>query len=159
MKSPSQFATGNVRFSRYMATTESMVYERTRVKTKDGLEFDVVGDRSHPCFDSARMVYHLSAGQYSITVPVRAVREGENYNVPAEAITIMVAAGNGIDTVTNPEPLTGGAPYDRLYAHAKTSLDDLYVSAAGLVKAYGGPEQWNAFVKVRSAVERIGGRS
>lgn len=50
----------------------------------------------------------LEAGETSVTVPVQAVEPGPSGNLPAGTLTVLNVALNGITSVTNQSPLSGG---------------------------------------------------
>ena len=52
---------------------------------------------------------HLGIGDTSVSVPVQAVQAGPEANLPAGAVNNLISPLPGIATITNPEPITGGA--------------------------------------------------
>lgn len=51
----------------------------------------------------------LTAGNTSLSLPAQAVESGKHTNIKAGAVNTIVGGIAGIETVTNPNPFTGGA--------------------------------------------------
>jgi len=91
-------ATGIVTFSRSTpATSDITIPAGTRVATSD----------ESVVFQTTEAVI-LQTGQTQAEAPIEAVEPGAKGNVPANTITKLVDPISGIESVTNPEPTTGG---------------------------------------------------
>jgi uncharacterized phage protein gp47/JayE len=102
-------ATGSATFSRFTDTAGALVPVGTQVRTTDGTQtFNVIEDDSNAAWSASQDGYFLAAGTSSVTVPVQAVTAGSAGNVVAGAISLIVAAISGVDTVTNPTALQNG---------------------------------------------------
>lgn len=104
------FAGGNVVMGRFTPALPALVPVGAMVRTSDRVRtFLVRADPLHQAWDATMQGYRVAAGAPNITVPVRAVVEGEAGNVSAASVTLLASAIPGIDTVTNPAGFTGGA--------------------------------------------------
>jgi uncharacterized phage protein gp47/JayE len=102
-------ATGSVTFSRFTDTASALLPVGTQVRTTDGTQtFNVVEDDSNAAWNASQDGYFLAAGTSSVTVPVQAATAGSAGNVVAGAISLIVAAISGVDTVTNSAALQNG---------------------------------------------------
>lgn len=67
----------------------------------------------------------LPAGSLSVTAPIEATEIGQSGNAKAFGLTLASTGLPGIDTLYNPEPITGGSdlePLDEYIERAKSSL-------------------------------------
>lgn len=107
---PASKATGQLRFSRFSASSPASIAVGTLVKTGDTtLSFQVVADTSNLRWSLATQGYELPSDTYSLDVPAIAVVAGTNSNVIAGAVS-LISASTGMDTVTNPAAFSGGVP-------------------------------------------------
>lgn len=103
------FATGQVTFSRFTASTQAVVPIGATVQTTDGTQsFSVTLDASNPAYDSGLGGYVLNSGTTSMTAPVQAATAGASGNVLAGTITVITTPITGIDTVTNASDFLNG---------------------------------------------------
>jgi uncharacterized phage protein gp47/JayE len=108
-RQPAVAATGTVTFSRFTDTASALVPVGTQVRSTDGTQtFNVVEDDSNSAWSASQGGYFLAPGTSSVTVPVQAVTAGSAGNVVAGAISLVVAAIAGVDTVTNAAALLNG---------------------------------------------------
>lgn len=106
---PASAAAGVVQFSRFTPTQSALIPLAAAVRTADGTQsFTVVLDSTNPAWSASLNGYVAGAGIESVAVPIQAVIAGSAANVQAGAITQLASAISGIDTVTNPAPLSGG---------------------------------------------------
>ena len=102
-------ATGNVTFTRFDATSATIVPAGTSLKTMDGsLSFTVVWDESKPTWDWDVDGYRMPAGVTSISAKVECDTPGSAGNVLPGTITLIAGALVGVDGVTNPGAFTNG---------------------------------------------------
>ncbi|ADB58527.1 baseplate J/gp47 family protein [Archaeoglobus profundus] len=91
-------ATGTVTFSRSTPTTSDIIIPAgTRVATSD----------ESVIFKTTEAVV-LKAGDTSVDAPIEAVEPGSAGNVATNTITKIIDPISGIESVTNPEPTSGG---------------------------------------------------
>ncbi|AVA33373.1 baseplate J/gp47 family protein [Cupriavidus metallidurans] len=103
-------ATGTVTFSRFTTTQQGLVPLTAVVQTADGTQqFSVVVDTTNPAYNATLGGYVLAAGVPSVNVPVVAVTAGAAGNAVAGAVTTIVGAISGVDTVTNVAAFANGA--------------------------------------------------
>jgi uncharacterized phage protein gp47/JayE len=103
-------ATGTVTFSRFTTTQQGLVPLTAVVQTADGTQqFSVVVDTTNPAYNATLGGYVLAAGVASVNVPVVAVTAGAAGNAVAGAVTTIVGAISGVDTVTNISAFANGA--------------------------------------------------
>jgi uncharacterized phage protein gp47/JayE len=102
-------AQGSVTFSRYGAGITALIPAGLIVTTADGTsQFAVVSDTTNSAWSTAQSGYGLGAGVASVTVPVAATVAGAAGNILPGTIALIASALPGVDTVTNPNGLTGG---------------------------------------------------
>lgn len=104
-----QASTGPVTFQRFTATTSALVQPGAMVKSNDGSQtFVVIGDTAQVLWNASLGGYLIPAGQTSGDATVQAAVAGAAGNVQAGVVTLLASAISGIDTVSNPQALTGG---------------------------------------------------
>jgi len=105
------YATGQVTFSRFSTTGQGLVPVATsQVELADGsVQYQVQVDATNPAYSSALGGYVLANGIGSVTVPVQALTAGSAGNAAPGAVSQIVSAIPGIDTVTNASAFEGGA--------------------------------------------------
>lgn len=123
-------ATGTVTFSRGGTTTSLVLIP---INTQVGTSSDT---------DSESFVTvtggTLMPGQTSVTVPVQAVNAGPGGNVGANTITVQTSLLDGVSTVSNIQPMSGGTDQesdDQLRARWKQTV---FRSMAGTSSMYLG---------------------
>ncbi|KHK58042.1 baseplate protein [Ralstonia sp. A12] len=103
-------ATGTVTFSRFTTTQQVLVPLTAVVQTGDGTQqFNVTVDTTNPAYNALLGGYVIPAGAASVVVPVQAVVPGVAGNAVAGAVSTIVGAIVGVDTVTNAATFTNGA--------------------------------------------------
>jgi uncharacterized phage protein gp47/JayE len=103
-------ATGTVAFSRFTTTQQVVVPTTAVVQTADGTQqFNVVVDTTNPAYNATLGGYVIAAGVASVNVPVKAVTAGAAGNAVAGAVSTIVGAISGVDTVANAGAFTNGA--------------------------------------------------
>lgn len=98
----------------------------------------IVALRNPPVYVQTVLPAVLGVGQVSADVPVQAVEGGVAGNVPARTLTVLASAANGVSTVINTEPLTGGTEQEsdvQLRARFKATV---FRSLAGTEQMYMG---------------------
>jgi uncharacterized phage protein gp47/JayE len=106
---PGVAASGQVQFARFSPGVAASIPVGTQVRTADGTtSFNVVADPTNTAFDPVANAFALPPAATSLSVPVQAVAAGAAGNVQANAITLLVDALPGVDTVDNPAPLQNG---------------------------------------------------
>jgi len=106
---PAVAASGTVTFSRFAAVSSALIPDGTDVRTADGTEtFTIYADPTNAAYSSAQNGYLIAAGIASLDVPVAAVTAGSAGNVQAGAVSLIVAALPGVDTVVNAAPFQNG---------------------------------------------------
>ncbi|QMV32421.1 hypothetical protein 8G_00027 [Ralstonia phage Hyacinthe] len=125
-------ATGTVAFSRFTTTQQVVVPLTAVVQTADGTQqFSVTVDVTNPAYSSTLGGYVIAAGVASVNVPVVAVTAGAAGNAVAGAVSTIVGAISGVDTVTNAAAFTNGAD-----AEADAALRTRFIAyVASLSKA------------------------
>ncbi len=107
---PASPAAGTVTFARYVATSAALVPVGALVKTADGTQtFTVVAATGEAAYVAAQNGYTMAPGTTSVSVPVQALVAGSAGNVQAGTVSLLASAIPGIDTVSNPAALSGGA--------------------------------------------------
>ena len=102
-------ATGQVTFSRYLATQQAVVLIGTVVTTgPGGLQFVVTTDSTNPAYSASFGGYVLPINTASVTVPAASLTAGTAGNVLANTIIWFFTPLYGIDTVVNASPFAGG---------------------------------------------------
>lgn len=102
-------ATGQVTFSRFLATNAATIPVGATVQTADGTQpFAVIADTTQPYWNAAANAYIIPAGITSGLVTVKASNAGTQGNVSAGAINTLGSAIFGIDTVTNANAFANG---------------------------------------------------
>lgn len=93
------------------ATLTAGVYSGgTVIQTSNGgVQYQVVPDTGNAAYNAATNSYVLAAGQSSLTALVQALTAGSASNVAANALIVIASPLPGIDTVTNPSPITNGS--------------------------------------------------
>lgn len=79
------------------------------VRTASATTFQVTIDETHEQWSRETGGYIRPAGMASVIVPVEALLEGVQGNVPAGAISLMGTSVAGIDIVTNPRAFANGS--------------------------------------------------
>lgn len=79
------------------------------VRTASATTFQVVIDETHEQWSREAGGYIRPAGMASVIVPVEALVEGVQGNVPVGAISLMGTSVAGIDIVTNPSAFANGS--------------------------------------------------
>jgi len=106
---PAVAASGTVTFSRFAPVSSALIPVGTSVRTADGSQsFAVIASAGNAAFSAAQNGYLLGAGIGSLEVPVAAATPGSAGNVQAGAISLIVAALPGVDTVNNAAAFLGG---------------------------------------------------
>jgi uncharacterized phage protein gp47/JayE len=101
-------ATGIVRVSRLVPSIAGFVPFNTVLATREGLEFRVTDDPSHPNRDGTRGGYALPVGVATLDIPARCETLGNEGNVTTGAIVQIGSSTTAIDAVTNPAPFVSG---------------------------------------------------
>lgn len=106
---PAVAAQGVVTFSRFAATTTGFIPVGTGVRTADGSQsFGVVPALGNPAFDATAGGFLIGAGIAALDVPVAAAVAGSAGNIQSGALTLILAALPGVDTVGNAAAASGG---------------------------------------------------
>jgi len=106
---PAVAAAGVVTFSRFAPVNSALIPIGTDVRTGDGTQtFTVYADPTNAAYTAAQNGYLIAANIASLDVPVAALTAGSAGNVQAGAVSLIVAALPGVDTVTNAAPLQDG---------------------------------------------------
>ena len=111
---PPRAATGLVLVTRFSPTGQAVVPVGAQMSTGDGsLIFEVYADPSLPGWRADLAGYALGDGKATAVVPVQAVMDAtatnaSAWNVAAGRIDTARTTMPGIDTVSNPAPLTSG---------------------------------------------------
>jgi uncharacterized phage protein gp47/JayE len=106
---PAKAATGQVTFTRFTTTTQSVVPFGTLVQTGDGTQtFTVNNDPTGTGYSLAAGGYVIGIGVTTRTVGITAQLAGSGGNVLANTITSMGQGIPGVDTVTNASAFTNG---------------------------------------------------
>ena len=106
---PAVAASGTVTFSRFAPVTSALIPDGTDVRTADGTQtFTVYADPTNAAYSPAQNGFLLAVGIGSVDVPVAAVAPGSGGNVQAGAVSLIVAALPGVDTVVNAAASLGG---------------------------------------------------
>jgi uncharacterized phage protein gp47/JayE len=102
-------ATGNVTFTRFTTTTQSVVPFGAVLQSADGTQtFTVNIDPTNSAYNLALGGYTIGIGTPTLTVGVTASTPGCGGNVLANTITSMGQGIPGVDTVTNSAAFTTG---------------------------------------------------
>jgi len=105
-----QYASGSVTFARFTATAQASVPVGAVVQTSDGSQkYTVIADTNQAAYSAAANAYILAAGVSSISATVKSVNAAAAANASAGAVNTLGQTISGVDTVTNPAPLAGGA--------------------------------------------------
>jgi phage-related baseplate assembly protein len=105
---PSSAAEGTVVFARYTPGMSATIPVGTTVLTAEGSQsFAVLAQATNPAWNGTNG-YTLAASLSSISVPLTATVAGAAGNVLAGQIGLIASPIAGVDTVSNPTPLTGG---------------------------------------------------
>jgi len=103
------YATGNVTFSRFTATTQAVVPIGSIVQTADGLQkYSVVLNADLPSYSSSLGGYVLAPGVANLSLPVQAFNVGAQANAVVGGINALGGPIPNIDTVTNAAAFTNG---------------------------------------------------
>jgi uncharacterized phage protein gp47/JayE len=106
---PAVPASGRVTFSRFVPSGAALVPVGTLVRTADGSQsFAVVAGAQEAGFSAAQGGYVLAAGAAGVDVPVVALQPGSAGNVREGAVSLIVAALPGVDSVGNAASFQGG---------------------------------------------------
>jgi uncharacterized phage protein gp47/JayE len=93
------------------SSTQVVVPVGTIVQTVGGdVQYQVVPDTTQSAYSAAAGGYVLSAGQLSIAATIQSLSGGTGVNVLADTLVQFATSVPGIDTVTNPAPITNGVP-------------------------------------------------
>lgn len=107
---PANFATGQVTFARFTSTQQAIIPVASTVQTGDGSQqYSVTADTTNPAYNATLGGYVMAPGVASVSVPVVAVIGGAAGNAIAGAVSTIVGAISGVDTVTNAAGFTNGA--------------------------------------------------
>ncbi|HTI81725.1 MAG TPA: baseplate J/gp47 family protein [Acetobacteraceae bacterium] len=92
------------------ATLVNGVYQGGAViqTSNGGIQYQVVPDTNNAAYSAATNSYVLAVGQTSVTALVQALTAGSASNVAANALIVIASPLPGINTVTNPAPITNG---------------------------------------------------
>lgn len=91
------------------ADISAVVRPGVLVRTASAITFQVIVDDTHRQWSPETGGYVRPAGTVSLTLPVEALLEGVQGNVPQGAISLMGTSVAGIDIVTNPQAFSNGA--------------------------------------------------
>lgn len=107
---PAAQAAGPVTFGKAApATAPVPIPAGTIVQTQGGaIQYQAVADTSQPTWNPGQNAYVLPIGASSLTATVQATLAGAAYNVTAGQLSQIASNVPGIDTVTNPAPITSG---------------------------------------------------
>jgi uncharacterized phage protein gp47/JayE len=106
---PAVAATGEVTFTRFTTTTQSVVPFGAVLQTGDGTQiFTVNVDPTNGAYSAPLGGYVIGIGTPTLTVEVTAQNAGSDGNVLANTITSMGQGISGVDTVTNSSAFTTG---------------------------------------------------
>ncbi|MEN7527032.1 baseplate J/gp47 family protein [Cupriavidus sp. DL-D2] len=104
------FATGQVTFSRFTTTQQAVVPVGATVQTGDGSQqYSVTADATNPAYNGTLGGYVMVASVGSVVVPVVALVAGAAGNAIGGAVSTIVGAISGVDTVTNAAGFANGA--------------------------------------------------
>jgi uncharacterized phage protein gp47/JayE len=108
---PGQAAVGPVTLGKLSPATVQVLYPvGSVVQTVGGaISYALIADTNQPTFDPVQNAYVLQIGQSSLTATAQAQVSGSAYNVTAGQLAQVATPVPGLDTVTNPEPITNGA--------------------------------------------------
>lgn len=106
----STFATGPVTLSKATASAvQIQIPVGSVIQTVGGaVQYEVVADTDELAFNTTLNAYVLPAGQLSVTATVQAIVGGSASNVSGNTLTQFGSNVAGIDSVTNPAPITNG---------------------------------------------------
>jgi uncharacterized phage protein gp47/JayE len=103
------FAAGNVTFTRFTTTAQSVVPFGAQLQSADGTQtFTVNTDPANGAYNLGLGGYVIPIGTPTLTVGVTATTPGSSGNVLANTITSMGQGIPGVDTVTNSAAFTDG---------------------------------------------------
>lgn len=107
---PATFATGSVIMSKATASSIQVVIPVGSIVQSAGaaVQYQIVADTDEPQFNSALDAYVLAAGQLTVTATVQALTQGTAGNVDHDTLTQFGSTVAGIDSVTNPAPISNG---------------------------------------------------
>ncbi len=118
-------ATGSVVFASPEQPNEQLIPAGTRVRTPAGVEFQTTATVTLPPTEGA-------ASQ--VSVPIEAIRSGEDGNVSAGAISVVPSLEEQGISVRNPEPTTGG----RFEQTPRVTAEDYDAAAVDLQNRLAG---------------------
>ena len=102
-------AIGTVTFSRFTPISSAFVPVGALIRTADGTQtFAVSAAPSNPALNATHSGYILPSGMAAFDLPVQARIPGTTGNVQAAAVSLLVTAMPGVDTVTNAHAFQGG---------------------------------------------------
>lgn len=108
-REPAVPATGEVTFTRFTATTQSVITVGVVLQSGDGTQtFTVNLDTTHPAYNPGLNGYVMAPSVATLSVGVTAATPGSSGNVLANTITSMGQGMPGVDTVTNASAYING---------------------------------------------------
>lgn len=126
---PARRATGTITFERSTPATQTFVVPvNTQIST----------DNSPQVIVSTVTPAVLGVGDTSITVPAQALVAGSGSNVPANTLRRPLANVQGVATVTNEIPFSGGIDAESDSALRKRFKETIFRSLAGTESMYRG---------------------
>lgn len=107
---PATNATGPELFQRSTPTTAPVVIPAGAIvqTVGGGVQYQVVEDTTQTSWSNAADGYVLAVGQSNVTATVQALVSGSTSNVLANQLIQFGSSVPGIDTITNPAPITNG---------------------------------------------------
>jgi uncharacterized phage protein gp47/JayE len=148
-REPAVAASGQVTFSRFTTTNQSVIPFGAILQTGDGTQtFTVNVDPTNSAYNATLGGYVMGIGIATLTVEVTAQNAGSQGNVLANTITSMGQGIPGVDTVTNAAAFTTG-----IDAESDTAFKARFVLyIASLSKATLGAIQ-SAIVNVQQGLQ------
>ncbi len=135
---PASPAAGQAVFARFTPTQSAAIPPGTQLRTADASQsFIVTTDVANTAWNPSQSAYIIGAGIASITLPITATVPGSAGNVQSGAITLLGSAIAGIDTATNPAPLSGGLDAEQDPALRQRFTSFLSSRARGTALAIG----------------------
>ena len=107
---PADPSVGALTFSRFSTGLQAVVPVGALAQSADGsLQFQVTLDTTNAAYSATAGGYVAPVGTASVSVPATCLTAGAAGNVVAGAVSVIVQALPGVDTVTNPLPFASGA--------------------------------------------------